>query len=202
MQKLWVSCRNLLLLAIFAIAFKASATIVPCDVWDYDEPIETENGIGLVSGLSLKYHPRNPVTGLIDYETYLAWTVGRIEETCHQNMTYLEPRCVNSSMWHKCDNEVNYASAYKFAVFRAMVPAELVCYKSRGYRMIDGYINETYIAVEAKWPAFPNFSLRFEVQTVSHNYTSVMGSGPLTDGYEYRINHVYVHFDLKKNLLP
>lgn len=199
MQKYWRGCSCFVAVALFTYAFLATATIVPCDVWDVDEAIEIENGVGLVSGLGLKYHPRNSRTGKIDYDTYLAWTIGAVEETCNQNMSYIDGRCSASRMWTKCDNEVNYPSKDGFQVYRRMVPAELVCYKSRGYRIINGNINQTYVRVNATWPAYPNFSLIFEVQAVTSSYTENFGSGPKTDGLEYIINHMYVQLIQEAN---
>ena len=175
--------REICAVAILLLAILGSSTSLSCESWDFDEEIELADALGKVNGLGLKYHPRNPLTGLIDFDTYLAWRLGNFEETDSQ-----------APMWSKCDVTNQYPSQIGANVWRAMLIGDLDCTVSRGYRTIQGNINQTYVQVNATWSTHPDFFLQLEVQAVSSNYSMSLGTGPLTDGYEYLIQHTYVFF--------
>lgn len=170
--------REICAVAILLLAILGSSTSLSCESWDFDEEIELADALGKVNGLGLKYHPRNPLTGLIDFDTYLAWRLGNFEETDSQ-----------APMWSKCDVTNQYPSQIGANVWRAMLIGDLDCTVSRGYRTIQGNINQTYVQVNATWSTHPDFFLQLEVQAVSSNYSMSLGTGPLTDGYEYLIQH-------------
>jgi hypothetical protein len=172
---------NILFAVFLAALLIGHISGLSCDVWDHDEDIESLDGIGKVNGLSFKYHPRNPLTGDFDFDTYLAWKLGNFEETDSF-----------APMWHKCDIENKYPSEINATVYRRMVIAELNCEFVRGHRLLAPGVNQTFLQVNATWPTHPNFYLLFEVVTVNAEYSEHFGDGPLTDGYNYTINYKYV----------